>query len=198
MFFLRISFKDWLYFIKEYTQYPFPPNMHKLLKSTFLLLFVLTGCKSLATLPPSYTALSIPNSLTCQVLYVHDGDTFKAICGKETISVRVACLDAPEKNQEGGLTSTQFTRSLIQEAGNVVTLVPLSKDRYGRVVGEVYVGTTLLQEALLSSGNARIYEQYSHCSHIQLMRNAEALAKSGKLGIWGYNSVAPWDYRHKK
>lgn len=172
--------------------------MHKLLKSTFLLLFVLPGCKSLATLPPSYTALNIPNSITCQVLYVHDGDTFKAICGKETINVRVACLDAPEKNQEGGATSTQFTTTLIQQADNVVTLVPLSKDRYGRVVGEVYVGTTLLQEALLSSGNARIYERFSQCPNIQLMQNAEAFAKGGKLGIWGYNSMTPWDYRHKK
>ncbi len=161
------------------------------------LMFILLGCKSTTTtLPPIYKSLSISNSILCKVTYVYDGDTLKAICEEETIKIRLACLDAPESKQEGGYTSTQFIYSLFQGSSNVITLVPLDKDKYGRVVGEVFVGNTLLQEALLSSGNARIYEQFSHCPHIQVMRNAQALAKKRKLGIWSYDSIAPWNYRH--
>jgi len=69
---------------------------------------------------------------------VIDGDTFKI---KRNVRgsrfVRIAGVDTPEKGQRGYRTAKEFTKKMLQ--GKRVTLEPIRKDSYGRIVAKVYV-----------------------------------------------------------
>jgi endonuclease YncB( thermonuclease family) len=148
---------------------------------------------------------NIPNSKICEIVpgSVHDGDTVRVKCGDAIARVRLACLDAPELKQQGGTESRDFLRNLIKTNGSEVAMIPLEQDRYGRTVAELIlspgsVPEVSIQEELLKSGNARIYEKYSDCPNISAFRLAEEIGKNKKVGIWSYNSIPPWEYRHNK
>jgi len=115
--------------------------------------------------------------------------------------IRLACIDAAEKNQTGGLEARDFLRNLIKKNGSEVAMIPINTDRYGRTVAELILSPgkspeVSIQEQLLISGNARIYEQYSNCPNIQAFRLAQDIGKNNKAGVWGDpNSIPPWEFR---
>ena len=150
------------------------------------------------------TLTKIPNSKLCEIVSgsVHDGDTVRVKCGDAIARVRLACLDAPELKQQGGTESRDFLRNLIKTNGSDVAMIPLEQDRYGRTVAELIlspgsVPEVSIQEELLKSGNARIYEQYNNCPNIDAFRLAEDVGKMGKKGVWGYDSEPPWEWRKR-
>ena len=142
------------------------------------------------------------NSQQCQIVKgsIYDGDTLRVNCGGETKKVRLACIDAPEAKQEGGIQSRDYLRSLINKHGSEVGMIPLEQDKYNRTVAELVLapGKTpevSIQEEMLLSGNARVYEQYSNCPNISAFRLAQEIGQKNKAGVWGYASVAPWEWR---
>lgn len=149
------------------------------------------------------TVTKIPDSKLCEIVSgsVYDGDTVRVKCGDAIARVRLACLDAPELKQQGGIESRDFLRNLINKHGSDVAMIPLEQDRYGRTVSELIlkpgsVPEVSIQEELLKSGNARIYEQYSNCPNIQAFRLAQDIGKNNKAGVWGDpNSIPPWEFR---
>lgn len=141
-------------------------------------------------------------SVSCEVVKgsIYDGDTLRVKCGESEKKVRLACIDAPEAKQEGGIKARDYLRSLINQHGSAVDIIPLEQDRYGRTVAELILAPGKLpevsiQEEMLKSGNARIYEQYSNCPNILSFRTAEEMGKESKLGVWSYNSIPPWEWR---
>lgn len=146
----------------------------------------------------------LPQSEEYQVISVHDGDTItvQGSWGKQKI--RLCGIDAPELEQPLGYESRDLARSLVDEAGNNIVLMPIEKDRYGRTVAEVFVvlkdgQEKSLQEELLKSGLAYVYEQYvSDCLNADPMRSAEAIARSKRTGVWSGSHVKPWDYRRQR
>jgi endonuclease YncB( thermonuclease family) len=148
------------------------------------------------------TLTKIPDSKLCEIVpgSIYDGDTLRVSCNGAIAKVRLACIDAPEAKQQGGIESRDFVRNLIKTNGSEVAMIPLEQDRYGRTVAELIlspdsVPEVSVQEELLKSGNARIYEQYSNCPNISAFRLAQDVGKSKKVGIWSYNSIPPWDWR---
>lgn len=146
-----------------------------------------------------------PNSLNCEVVKgsIYDGDTLRVKCGEAIAKVRLGCIDAAEKNQQGGIEARDFLRNLVNKHGSEVAMIPLEQDRYDRTVAELILKPgsdqeVSIQEELLISGNARIYEKYSNCPNIEAFRLAQDIGKSKKVGIWSYNSIPPWEYRHNK
>lgn len=149
---------------------------------------------------------------------VSDGDTLvlKTVDG-EKITVRFACVDAPEiphsqkeKNSKTTQDINQFAwgmqaqrriEKLIKEADNRVKLNITDSDRYGRKVAEVRLANgTFLQQILLQEGLAKVYRPYlNKCPSKDILQQTEAQAKQQKLGIWGDRKfVDPWDYRKTK
>lgn len=162
----------------------------------------ITACKPQLTnnpkpIIPTSNNLSIP----CNVTHIQDGDTLSVKCSNgnniKEVKVRLACIDAPESTQQSGDTATNYLTNIINQGGNNVTLHPLSTDKYGRMIAEVYIGNTLIQESLLASGSVRIYEYFSNCPSIHTMKESQIYAQKHKLGIWNYNSIAPWVYRQQ-
>jgi endonuclease YncB( thermonuclease family) len=73
-----------------------------------------------------------------KVVGVLDGDTLIVLTPqKQQIKVRLAEIDAPEKRQPFGQRSKQSLSDLV--FGKQVRVEQQDRDRYGRVVGKVYV-----------------------------------------------------------
>lgn len=156
----------------------------RLLLATLLLL-VLAGC-----LPEKDDS--------CLVKKVYDGDTVTLSCPgqAEDTKVRMYCIDTPEMKQTPwGEKSRDHLRSII---GERVTVVEINKDRYGRVVGEVFSadGKNLNMEQV-KGGYAAVYEAY--CKKPEY-KPLEAKAKAAKLGIWAKSGMqqTPWEWRKEQ
>ena len=130
------------------------------------------------------------------VTRVIDGDTVATTAGR----VRVACIDAPESNQgSAGAKSTVALQRLLPN-GTTVSLRQQGKDRYGRLVAEVYRGTTNVGLALVDQGEAFVYWQYTAGCDRSLYGASERRARANRLGIWKEEGgiQRPWDYRRSK
>ncbi|EEJ8659009.1 endonuclease [Salmonella enterica subsp. enterica] len=67
---------------------------------------------------------------------VLDGDTIEVMASREVVRIRLVNIDAPEKKQDYGRWSTDMMKSLV--AGKTVTVTYFQRDRYGRILGQVY------------------------------------------------------------
>ena len=127
------------------------------------------------------------------VIKVADGDTFTVLINKKQYRIRVAEIDCPEKGQPFSNKAKQFTSDLI--FNKVVDLKIRSKDRYGRLVANVFVGTVDLSGALLLEGLAVHYKKYSKN---KLYAFLEKQAKENKKGIWSLDYFElPEQFRRK-
>lgn len=128
------------------------------------------------------------------VVGVMDGDTLKLLTSdRQELRIRLAEIDAPEKKQAFGEVSK---RSLSDLAFNKPALVRVvNTDRYGRIVGRVYVGTLDVNMAQVGRGLAWAYTQYLTDDRIGSL---EANARKARVGLWAdkQEPVAPWTFRH--
>jgi endonuclease YncB( thermonuclease family) len=138
-----------------------------------------------------------------RALQVSDGDTFQIQQGNELERVRLCGIDAPERDQQFGEEAKAYLENLVLRVSNNVMIVPTDRGRYGRIVAEVFVpasnGDRFVQEELLRAGMAYVYPQYvDTCPNADSMRNAEAIARWQKVGVWSGNFQRPWDWRRQR
>lgn len=157
-----------------------------MLKKSFLLclfVFVLAiGCNK--------------NETLYKVVGVKDGDTMVLLSSdNQSITVRLAEVDCPEKSQAFGQAAKQFTSDLC--FGKMVKLVGNQHDRYGRTVGEVVLenGTSVNHE-LVKQGYAWQYRAYSKSMELAML---EQRARQNRLGLWqDANPTPPWNFRKEE
>lgn len=130
---------------------------------------------------------------------VSDGDTIVLNNGEK---VRLCGIDAPESSQPLGAESTANLKRLIDAAGGKVIVTEMERDRYGRIIGEVFVkranDEALLNIEQLQSGMAYLYARYAkNCMNGSLFPDAESRAKAKKRGVWKGNYQRPWDFRRQ-
>ena len=127
-------------------------------------------------------------------IFVVDGDTIKGNVDNKEITIRLVEIDAPEMDQPFGVESKRFLKKLIES--KKVTLISEGKDRYGRTLGELFVNKDNINEKMVKSGFAWVYDRYVKSS---LLYSYQDEAKSKTLGIWqSENPIAPWVWRRKK
>ena len=133
------------------------------------------------------------------LLSVGDGDTVR-VTNKSggKVTIRLACIDAPETSQgTSGSWSTKTLKGMIQ--GKSISIKPQVKDRYGRTVAEVFVGSTNINLQMVQQGAAFTYRQYLKQCDGDAYLNAESMAKREKQGVWGpYQTQLPWEYRRSR
>ena len=137
-----------------------------------------------------------PWAIAATIVSVGDGDTLRVREGQQHLTVRLACIDAPEKAQRPyGASAAARLRQLLP-AGKSVSLRIIGKDKYGRTIAEVFTQKRSINLQMVQEGQAAIYRQYlSGCSGDELLA-AEAAAKKKKLGFWNQtNPTMPWDFR---
>lgn len=168
------------------------------------IVFNLVGCDRLFGKP------------TYSVKRVNDGDTIVVLDGNKNITVRFACMDAPEvphtqqerysrkladKNQfKWGIKAQNRVQQLVKQAGDRVVLTVTDTDQYGRKVSEVRLPNgTFIQQVLIQEGLALVYRPYlKNCPSASIIEQAEADAKKNLRGIWvDPKFTPPWEYRRK-
>ena len=132
------------------------------------------------------------------VLSVGDGDTVRVSEGAQRITIRLACIDAPETAQApfGVASRTQLQQYL--PVGSVVSLKVQTKDRYRRTVAEIFRNGRSVNLAMVENGQAFAYRKYLAACDGGAYLAAEAQAKQSRRGVWAVSGgiERPWDWRH--
>ena len=142
-----------------------------------------------------------------KVVAVTDGDTIKVLDSNNVQhKVRLTGIDAPEKAQPFGNASRKHLASLV--AGKEVRVESSKTDRYGRVLGKVWVqpvdcpgcGKSLdANHAQILSGMAWWYRHYAKdqpTEDRERYKSTVSEAKEKKLGLWSEpNAIPPWAWR---
>ena len=133
------------------------------------------------------------------VLSVGDGDTIRVRQGGRAITIRLACIDAPETAQSPW--GQQARRYLQQRLpiGRTVSLDVKTTDRYGRTVAEV-ISDININLVLVEDGQAFAYRQYLGGCDAKEYLNAEYRASRRRYGVWQVPGgiTRPWDYRRTR
>lgn len=123
------------------------------------------------------------------VVSVHDGDTLKLSDGR---IVRLRGIDAPEIAQPYGIESRDLLKKLIRK--KKIRVESYGKDRYGRTLGEVFVGRKSVNHSMVSRGAAWWFRSFAPTDN--QLRRLEEDARKHKVGLWHSQHVmAPWDWR---
>lgn len=131
-----------------------------------------------------------------KVAGIMDGDTFKLLTkDSTTVKVRLANIDCPERKQPFSDKAKQFVSNAI--FGKYVTVQVLKKDRYRRLIANVFYGDSInLNHDLVKQGLAWHYVKYSNDT---ILQSFEDEARVLKLGLWqDPKPIAPWDWRALK
>lgn len=191
-------------------------------KLLVLSLFLLQGCAALDSLKaPGVGARSHSASVRgvqpkydlqrteqYKVLVVSDGDTIAVEMEGKRVSVRSACVDAPETGhgdrrpaQPLGYEAKKKYQELINQSGGKVRLNITDSDRYGRKVAEVILSdNATAQEHLALAGLAWPYAQYKqNCPSWDVVKAAGDSARGDRLGVYASSeSMPPWEWRRSK
>jgi endonuclease YncB( thermonuclease family) len=125
---------------------------------------------------------------------VIDGDTL-AIGGKH---IRLFGIDAPEAAQTCSATGGKLW-DCGKAASDVMRRLTRSQpvrceghetDRYSRLIARCWQGSTDLAGAMVAKGMAWAFVRYSK-SYVE----AEAEARSSRIGVWQGKAEPPWEYR---
>ncbi len=108
---------------------------------------------------------------------VIDGDTVEL---EDLRKVRMLGINTPEKGKFMSNESILFTKNLENKS---VFLEYQEKDKYGRVLGYLFLEEISVNEELVRIGLAHSY-YYAEDHYSESVRRAEALAREEKIGIW--------------
>ena len=162
-----------------------------------LALFVLTLVAS-ASLSAGRAALAAPAaSYPATVLSVGDGDTLRVQAGGRSITIRLACIDAPETAQSPwGQQSRAYLLQRLPR-GRQVSIQPHTTDRYGRTVAEV-ISDININLVMVEDGQAFAYRRYLSGCDAKEYLDAEFRASRHRYGVWQKEGgiTRPWDFRH--
>lgn len=126
-----------------------------------------------------------------KVIKISDGDTFRVLFEQTSIRIRMNSIDCPEKKQDFYQVAKDALASLI--FNREVRITVSGYDRYGRVLGDVFINDLNINLAMVEGGFAWHYKKYSSS---QLFADAENRAKMALRGLWSMsNPIAPWYFR---
>jgi endonuclease YncB( thermonuclease family) len=155
--------------------------------------------KSFSTLALIFL-LSLPSlsgAWSGKVVGVTDGDTITALHEGRGERIRLYGIDCPEKRQAFGSKAKQATSLLTFR--KVAKVEAVDRDRYGRTVALVTVGTTLVNQELIRQGLAWVYTRYCTRPVCREWARLEAEAREARRGLWADpRPVPPWEFRRQK
>jgi len=130
------------------------------------------------------------------VLTVGDGDTLRVEASGRSITIRLACIDAPEMAQSPwGQQSRAYLMQRLPR-GREVTIQPHTTDRYGRTVAEV-ISDSNIGLVMVEDGQAFAYRQYLGGCNAREVLDAEFRASRHRYGVWQQEGgiTRPWEFR---
>ncbi len=126
-----------------------------------------------------------------KVVRIVDGDTLVLLVEQQQLKIRLSDIDTPERKQPFSTKAKQALSDLA--SGKQARVVEIAKDRYGRVVGRVYVGETDVNRELVAQGCAWGNRKYSDDAELIELK---AQAKQKGSGLWtDPDPIPPWEWR---
>ncbi|MBC8031136.1 MAG: thermonuclease family protein [Pyrinomonadaceae bacterium] len=160
------------------------------------LLIICSGCSRETTNPLSGT-----KSVSGKVVKIVDGDTITILDAQNTQhKIRLQGIDAPERKQDFSKISREHLASLV--FGKQVRVDYAKVDRWGRLIGKVWIDGNDECLAQIQAGLAWHYKEYER-EQSSVDREAYAAveqeARAQKRGLWKDPApTPPWDFRHHK
>ena len=133
---------------------------------------------------------------TGKVVSITDGDTVTILTDNKQTKVRLAEIDTPEKNQPYGKKAKKALSDFI--FGKIVRIEVDTIDRYGRVVGKIFLNDLNINKEMVKAGHAWVYDKYAKDKTLFAL---EKNAKENQLGLWALpegERIAPWQWRSGK
>lgn len=124
---------------------------------------------------------------------VLDGDTIKLQDGR---TVRFRNVDTPEKDQShGGAAASALDYALSK--GKNISIHTEQTDPYGREIAYIYADGKLVNQSLVESGDAWVYDHFAKDSKdFGELKAVERAAKEARKGLWSSgNPTPPWEHR---
>ncbi|ADE10899.1 thermonuclease family protein [Sideroxydans lithotrophicus] len=130
-------------------------------------------------------------TFSARVIAVMDGDTVMVLRQGQRIKIRLANIDAPEKDQPFGPQSRDSMLEMVDK--KQVQVDSQAVDQYGRIVGLLSVNGLSVNQAQVKRGMAWEYSHYhSDKTYLALQSEAQRL----RLGLWSQaQPVPPWQWR---
>ncbi len=105
--------------------------------------------------------------------------------------MRLSDIDTPERKQPFGTRAKQALSELA--FGKQARVVEVTVDRYGRIVGRIYVDGIDVNREQMAQGFAWVYSKYSNDAEL-LELEAQAMEKG--LGLLADpDPIPPWEWR---
>jgi endonuclease YncB( thermonuclease family) len=164
-----------------------------MIRKSFLKLFLIL---LLAVLYVASTNTSKAQTYEGKVIKVTDGDSINILYEGKPLRIRLAEIDAPERNQPFGRKSREALADIV--AGAIVLIEQVDIDRWDRVVGQVYLGNLWVNGAMVRGGFAYVYPKYATTDRLY---DYEAEAQKSNAGIWKLpesERIKPWEWRKRK
>lgn len=131
-------------------------------------------------------------SMNCRVVSVTDGDTIRCQQGNQQHRIRFAGIDAPESKQAFGQQAKAVLNGLIYQKN--VWVEVSGRDRYGRLIGTVYLGHEDINRRMVAEGCAWAYRRYLQKDYLAV----EAVARKNHTRLWQEpGAVYPERFRHQ-
>jgi len=147
-------------------------------------------CLLLVALAPAWA-----DTMSGIVIVVIDGDTvlFKpdsyGAASRAFLKIRLANIDAPEKDQPYGEAATRALSALV--LNQRVEVIPVATDFYGRTIAQIQLGAVQVNTELVRRGLA-------WASRNAAMKNIQRDAQQADLGLWRDASpTPPWVWRRE-
>ena len=121
------------------------------------LLLILLAAIALTTSESSLASFPIVFIKDC-----YDGDTCTSSKGEK---IRLACIDTPElKGWKANPIPAKEARDFVNKllANEKVSIKRITKDKYGRTVGELFKNGVNIQELIVEKGYGKIYKKYAY------------------------------------
>lgn len=136
-----------------------------------------------------------------RVVRVADGDTVTLLDAQnKQHRVRLAFVDAPEKNQKFGHDAKRALSDWVFKKH--VRVQVLEQDRYGRTVGKLQYQGRDINHALLQAGwvwHYTFYAKNQDRADFAAYQAAQKQAQQQQRGLWqDANPQAPWDFRRAR
>jgi micrococcal nuclease len=171
-------------------------RIRKIIISSFVLIIVFAlGFLSKDYLIKDRPTSSTPNSKVKNILLpepkdgkykiieVIDGDTVKLETGEK---FRFLGIDAPEINIRWGPEAKEFNEKTLLNKKVRVEFDKVKLDRYGRLLGYLWVDDTLVNEAIVERGYAKVnlIKGEVKPKYLDRLQKAESWAKQNHDGVW--------------
>ncbi len=130
-------------------------------------------------------------TFNAKVIMVMDGDTVMVLRGNQRIKVRMANIDAPEKDQAYGKESRESLQQMLGR--KTVRIDSQAVDKYGRMVGTISLDGMDVNQEQLRRGMAW---ENSHFHSDRKFLGLQADAQKMRRGLWAQAvPQAPWEWR---